>query len=148
MPFKGTDLLLAAAWSMATSMSPLHEAFTLAAAFVSLGVLAKLAARRENDRTPKINELGIPTTVSLMTLSKIFADIFAAGSPSHELLTAAAIGLPALLLFVVWERYVSWYDAPGSPPRRKFWWGIVIPDILAIAVLFLYYLLRYGGLSA
>jgi drug/metabolite transporter (DMT)-like permease len=132
---------------MATSMSPLLEPLILATAFVILGIFAKLAARRDNDPALKINDLAVSTSVSLMTLSKIFADLFAAGSPSHELLLAAAVGSPTFLFFVLWERYFSWHEPPHTPPRKKFWWGIVIPNIMAMSVLFLYYWLRSRGQS-
>ena len=107
-------------------MSPLLEPLILATAFVILGIFAKLAARRDNDPALKIK---------------------AAGSPSHELLLAAAVGSPTFLFFVLWERYFSWHEPPHTPPRKKFWWGIVIPNIMAMSVLFLYYWLRSRGQS-
>jgi hypothetical protein len=141
-------LALTAALSMATSMSPLQEAFTLAAAFVILGVLAKFAARRENDVSLKRNELAISPSVSLMTLSKIFADLFAKnGNTSHPLFLAAVLGIVALFFFATLERYTSWHEPSVGPPRKKIWLGIIIPDILAISVLFLYYWLRCSALG-
>jgi hypothetical protein len=137
-------LALLTARSMATSISPLHESIILAIVFVSFGVLVKFAGRRDNDPSPKRNEFAVSTSVSLMTLSKIFADLFANTPPSHALLLMAAIGLLPPLFFAVFDRYVSW-DASNAPPKKKIWLGIVVPDIMAILVLFSYYWLRYSG---
>jgi hypothetical protein len=124
-------------------MSPLNESLTLAAVFVVVGILAKYAARRDNDPSPKINELAVSTSISLMTLSKIFSDLLSAAIPSHETLLFAAIGFGGILFFVVMERFTSWH-VTQSPPKKKIWIGIVAPDVIAISVLFLYYWLRYG----
>jgi hypothetical protein len=125
-------------------MSRLHESLILAAVFVSYGVLTKLAGRRENDSAPKINEFAISTSISLMTLSKIFTDLFTNGPPSHTFLLAAAIGILAPLFFAVMDRYVSWDAPPGGQPTKKIWLGIVIPNIMAVSVLVLYYWLRFS----
>lgn len=127
-------------------MSPLQEALILAVIFVVSGILAKLLGRRDNDPSPKINELAVSTSVSLMTLSKIFSDIFTSTAPSHWALLAAAIGFSGPLLFAVIDRYVSWHAVPANQPaKKKIWLGIVGPNLLALCILFLYYWLRYNG---
>ena len=81
------------------------------------------ACQQEGDeKAPLRNEFAISTSVSLMTISKIFADLFAAKTRSDQFILAAAVGGVAPLFFVVLERYSSW-DVSSDPPKREFGWG-------------------------
>jgi hypothetical protein len=100
-------------------LAPFQESLTLAAVFVFAGILVKLLGRRDNDPAPKINDFAVATSISLMTLSKIVADIFSVPSPSRETVLAEVIGILAPLLFAVMDRFVSWHDLPAGQPRAK-----------------------------
>jgi hypothetical protein len=119
-------------------MSDFNEPFTLALIFVGTGIGAKFASRRDRDPSPKINDLSVSTTICLMTLSKIASDTFSA---AHNVNVAWSIGLGALLWSIVWDRFFSWIVG-SRPPKKKLWLGIIIPDIVAVGALFLYFVFR------
>jgi hypothetical protein len=137
-------------------MSDYTEPLALALIFIGSGLAAKFLSRRDNDPAPKVNEWALSTTICLMTLGKIASDYFvpnagaassdaaagtASSTASHNPNLGWAIGLAALLWSIFWDRYASWI-AGSNPGKKKLWIGVIIPDIVAVGALFLYFVYR------
>jgi hypothetical protein len=124
-------------------MFPGYEPFVLAVIFVVFGFLAKILGKRE---PPKIEDFGLSTTISLMTLGKIWTDVYssmvASSAISEPMFFEAIIGCGAPFMFAAAHRFCSWRVMPDGTSKKRLWWGVIIPDVLAILILLTYFRLR------
>ena len=102
---------------------------------VLVGVLANRLGRRDGDTSQMRNLWAVGTTVFLMSLGSVAADI--RNAPSTDLSKYLGwISIFIVLLFVSLDqdRYRSWQrDSHGNPTDIKhMFWGILLPDIISI----------------
>lgn len=129
--------------------------------FLVIGVLAKFLGRRDGDDSPhrNRNDCAVGTTVLLMTLAKVVADIQIAASqsvtasqsvkypPTVDLLLWLIAILLAAFAFVNFDRYVSWEVGPDNKWRKRLFYGVILPDVAGVIIFVSYqiYLVTGGG---
>lgn len=114
---------------------PLFQIFGIPAIFLLIGVFAKQLGRRDGDVSPHRNDWAVATTVLLMTLGVIAADLRTTTTSTTDL-TAWLVGvLLFTLISIHHDRYRSWERAAGAvTDKKKMFIGIVLPDLFAILV--------------
>jgi MFS family permease len=112
--------------------------------FVFIGVFANRLGRRSNDESPMKNDWAIATTVLLMALGAIAADLRQTTTGAVAL---NSVGWAFLILFFVFvsidhDRYRSWEsDNNGEQSNSKrTLTGIILPDLLSLTIFVVYQL--------
>jgi hypothetical protein len=111
-----------------------------------LGALSKWLGRRDNDNAPHWNEAAVGTSVVVMTTGKVFSDLCA---PDAQVLVLAVVALLAFLTILAFsgaDRHFSW-ERVGSvvTNRKRFWVGVVIPDLIAFGLFVCYQKMKLNG---
>ncbi|ELM0341309.1 hypothetical protein Q3051_004373, partial [Vibrio vulnificus] len=107
--------------------------FVIPLAFVAVGVFANRLGRQDGDSTPKKNYYAVGTTVFVMSLATILAEVKITSSGSIEgSFGWISIYLLCVLVSIDIDRYSSWKRCPqGLPTNEKHVWrGIVLPNTL------------------
>ena len=110
------------AWIVGLVTSPIFQAIAIPIAFLFIGVYAKRLGRRDGDDSPRINDWAVSTSILLMTLGTVAADlknVKAAGDVIVLLLWVIGL-LVCLFLSLDYDRYRSWkLDGDRNRPKRR-----------------------------
>ncbi len=115
-------------------------------AFVLVGASASSLGRRDGDTSPQRNNWAVGTTLLLMTIGTIAADLhtYSKDQKIVNTLTGWLIGLMFVTFMSInHDRYTSWQrDGQGSRTDGKhIFWGVILPNTIAAG---LYGLYRYS----
>ena len=109
--------------------------------FVAVGVYANRLGRKDGDETPKINYFAVGTSVFIMSLATILADIhFNEQGYVEGNFGWVAVYLLCIFVSIDVDRYSSWVRCDqGLPTEKKHLWrGVVFPNSLGIIAFCLY----------
>jgi hypothetical protein len=100
-----------------------------------VGVMARRLGRRDGDPIPRRNDWAVGTTLLLMVLGTIVADL-RTPTRTAELLGWLSAVLITIFLSIDHDRYRSWVrNADGTPTTQKLLiWGVIVPDVLCLMV--------------
>lgn len=104
-------------------------------AFVVVGVYANRLGRKDGDDTPKSNYFAVGTSVFIMSLATILADIHVNESGALEgNFGWVAIYLLCIFVSIDIDRYSSWVRCEqGLPTEKKHLWrGILLPNLVGV----------------
>lgn len=87
--------------------NPWFQAIAPPAFFLAIGVFANRLGRRDGDDSPRRNDWAVSTTVMLMTLGKVTADLIGRSEPANTLLWMLGI-LFAVFVSIEHDRYRTW----------------------------------------
>lgn len=121
--------------------SPWFQVIGLPLALMIIGVMARRLGRRDGDDSPRRNDWAVGTTVLLMALGAVVADLRSFPDQTSILLGWLAGILCATFVFLEHDRSRSWVRDPinGLPTKdKRVWVGIIIPDVLCLAVFVFY----------
>src|SRR2546426_387446 len=110
--------------------SPIFHTFLVPLLFVFAGALANRLGRRDSDDTPIRNVWAVGTTVLLMTVGTVIADVKnAAQGQVLSFVGWFIVVLVLMLASVDNDRYKSWSrDNEKKPTKEKdLFWGIWLP---------------------
>ncbi len=113
----------------------LFHALAMPVLFVLVGVLANRLGRRDGDNSPMRNVWAVGTTVFLISLGAVAADIRNAISTDlNKYLGWFIIFIVLLFLSLDHDRYRSWQrDQTGNPTNiKRLFWGIFLPNFVSI----------------
>lgn len=126
---------------MSESTAQIIINFVIPLVFVAIGVFANRLGRQDGDSTPRINYFAVGTTVFIMSLATILAEVKITSLGALE----GNFGWISIYLLCVFvsidiDRYSSWKRcSAGLPTNEKHLWrGIVLPNALGIAAFCLY----------
>jgi len=109
--------------------------------FVTVGIYANRLGRKDGDDTPKINYFAVGTSVFIMSLATILADIHVNEEGGVE----GSFGWIVIYLLCIFvsidlDRYSSWGRCDqGLPTNKKHLWrGVVFPNALGVFAFCLY----------
>ena len=114
---------------------------------IFIGVGANLLGLRDSDKAPKRNCLAVGTAIFLMMVGLILADMreHIRNPNTIESCTGWIMVLLFMLFFsLVNDRFFSWKEDKNGEYQKRLFFGILIPTIMACAVLILYQLDRFG----
>lgn len=109
--------------------------------FIGVGIYANRLGRKDGDDTPGINFFAVGSSVLIMSLATILADIHinVAGNLEGNF---GWIIFYMLFIFVSVDvdRYSSWERCEqGNPTNKKHWMrGVVVPNTLGVIAFCLY----------
>lgn len=113
-------------------------------ALMLVGLLARRLGRRDGDVTPWWNDLALGTAILLMLLGIALADLRVAGARIIELSFWLTGVLMMIFISINNDRYSSWNRdrgvVNGAPTEKHWFWGVILPDGISLAVFVLYQL--------
>ena len=125
--------------------SNIFNTYLLPLVFVSLGILTNLLGKKDGAEHRFSNDLAVGSTVFLLCISTVFADIHAVrqsnSSQNFEDFFAWLMWFLILMLAsLVNDRFNSWVkDGKGKKLEQKHWlWGITVPVALSFLFFVLY----------
>lgn len=109
--------------------------------FVGVGVYANRLGCKDGDDTPKINYFAVGTSVFIMSLATILADVHLNTDGKIE----GNFGWIAIYMLFIFisidvDRYSSWERCEqGLPTNKKHWFrGVIVPDVLGVSAFVLH----------
>lgn len=135
----------------ATLANPWFHIVGVPVIFVLIGALVSMLGRKDGDTTPIRNSWAVGTTMILMTIGTVMADLHSNSQNSDVVsgLVTWLVGLMGLVFIsITHDRYSSWErNANGKAGEKKhIFWGIIIPTLFA-ATLYGIYRYSFGGQS-
>jgi len=111
-------------------------------ALLLAGMLARKLGRRDGDATPGWNDWALSTAILLMLLGIVLADLRLTTAKAPELSYWLAGVLTMILISINNDRYSSWNRSRGivngAPTEKHWFWGVILPDTVGLAVFALY----------
>ena len=117
-------------------------------ALLVAGMLARRLGRRDGDATPWWNDWALCTAILLMLLGIVLADLRLTGARAIELSFWLVGVLTMIFISLNNDRYSSWNRGrgvvDGAPTEKHWFWGVVLPDSVGLAVFALYQARKVG----
>lgn len=116
--------------------------------FVFLGLFAKQLGRRDGDNTPPINDWAVGTSIVLMTISHISADLLAFEETDKKISTSVLVFILLLFFFlysIYHDRNRSWKKDKQTGIKtgeKSLFVGVLLPNLISVILFIIYQLLK------